>query len=295
MKKILCVVMTTLLISGCSMGSSWENPIPEEEFLVVAHRGASAYEPENTLPAFELAEKLDADYVELDVQMTKDGQLVVMHDKDVKRTTESEGEIQAATLDELKQLNADEKKGGKPAEHSLPAGAYQVPTLKEVVNTVDEDVHFVIEMKNTKEYIGLEVKLVEFLEEHQLIGIDRNGFPKAIVHSFNEKALKQIHKLNPNIPLLQLITFEEEEEAVLDKKEVQEIQAYATGIGVNYESLTPSFVNTMHEKNLAVFAYTVNDEMDALRLRAMGVNGIHTDHPDLLKNKSTNKGQLSDK
>lgn len=270
-------------MSGCSMSSTWDNPIPKDEFLVVAHRGASSYEPENTLPAFKLAENLDADYIELDIQLTKDGELVVMHDKDVKRTTESEGKIQQVTVAELKQLTADEKKGGEKADHTLPEEAYKVPTLKEVIDAVGEHVHFIIELKNAKEYIGLEVKLVELLEEQQLIGPDQNGLPKAIVHSFNKQSLKQVHKLNPDIPLLQLISFEEGEEAIIDEKELQDIQTYAKGIGVTYDALTPAFVNTMHGKNLAVFAYTVNDETAALRLQAMGVNGIHTDQPDLLK------------
>ncbi|MDW0112570.1 glycerophosphodiester phosphodiesterase family protein [Sporosarcina saromensis] len=283
MKKIASVLIGTVLMSGCSMSSTWDNPIPKDEFLVVAHRGASTYEPENTLPAFKLAENLDADYIELDIQLTKDGELVVMHDKDVKRTTESEGKIQQATVAELKQLTADEKKGGEKADHTLPEEAYKVPTLKEVIEAVGERVHFIIELKNTKEYIGIEAKLVEFMEEHALIGPDQNGMPKVIVHSFNKRALKQIHKLAPNIPLLQLISFDEGEEAEVDEKEVQDIQTYAKGIGVTYEALTPAFVNTMHGKNLAVFAYTVNDETAALRLQAMGVNGIHTDQPDLLK------------
>ena len=89
--------------------------MPEEGFLIIAHRGASAYEPENTMPSFELAEDLDSDYVELDIHLTKDGELIVMHDDDVKRTTEAVGKIKDHTLAELKELTANQEKGEKVA------------------------------------------------------------------------------------------------------------------------------------------------------------------------------------
>src|SRR5690606_16788217 len=111
MKKILFIISTAILLSACNIGNDWDNPMPEEGFLMIAHRGASAYELENTLPSFELAEDLNADYVELDVHLTGDGQMIVMHDDDVKRTTEAVGKIKDFTLAELKELTANEEKG----------------------------------------------------------------------------------------------------------------------------------------------------------------------------------------
>ncbi|MCM3743912.1 hypothetical protein M3193_07125 [Sporosarcina luteola] len=282
MKKLLLLLSTAILLSACSIGNEWDNPMPEEGFLIIGHRGASAYEPENTLPSFELAEDLNADYVELDVHLTKDGELIVMHDDDVKRTTEAAGKIKDFTLAELKQLTADEKKGKKIAASGRDEEEYEVPTLREVVEQMKGDLRFVIELKDTEQYPGIEEELVRLMEEQELIGHDAKGYPKAVILSFDKKALKQVHKIDPEIPLIQLVSFDEGEEAALTKKELKDILSYASGVNVSYEALTPPFVNSMHDEGLAVYAYTVNDAEAALRLKAMGVNGIATDEPDLL-------------
>lgn len=282
MKKILLIISTAILLSACNIGNEWDNPMPEEEFLIIAHRGASAYEPENTIPSFELAEDLNADYVELDIHLTKDGELIVMHDDDVKRTTEAVGKIKDFTLAELKELTANQEKDGKVAVSGKDEEAYEIPTLQEVVEEMKGDIRFVIELKDTDQYPGIEEELVELMKESGLTGTDAKGYPKAVIHSFDKKALKQVHKIDPEIPVIQLISFDEGEEAELTEKELKDILTYASGINVSYESLTPPFVNTMHDEDLAVYAYTVNDPEAALRLKAMGVNGIHTDEPDLL-------------
>lgn len=283
MKKLFVIISTAILLSACNIVNEWDNPMPEEGFLIIAHRGASAYEPENTLPSFELAEDLNADYVELDVHLTKDGELIVMHDDDVKRTTEAVGKIKDYTLAELKELTANEEKGekvvvsGKDEEE-----AYEIPTLQEVFEEMKGDIRYVIELKDAKQYPGIEEKLVMLMSDYDMIGDDDNGYPKAVIHSFDKKALKQVHTIEPAIPLMQLISFEEGEEAHVSKEELQDLLTYASGIDVSYEALTPPFVNTMRDEGLAVYAYTVNDAEAALRLKAMGVNGIHTDEPDIL-------------
>ncbi|MGN7387164.1 glycerophosphodiester phosphodiesterase [Sporosarcina sp. SAFN-015] len=282
MKQLLCIISTAILLSACSIGNDWDNPMPEEGFLIIGHRGASAYEPENTMPSFELADDLNADYVELDVHLTKDKELIVMHDDDVKRTTEAAGKIKDFTLAELKELTANKEKGGKVAVSGKNEEAYEIPTLREVIEEMKGELRFVIELKDTEQYPGIEEELVSLMKEYELTGVDRKGYPKAVIHSFDKKALKQVHEMDSTIPLLQLISFDEGEEAELSQKELKDILSYASGISVSYEALTPPFVNTMHGEGLAVYAYTVNDPEAALRLQAMGVNGIHTDEPDIL-------------
>lgn len=283
MKKFLLIISTVIFLSACNIGNDWDNPMPEEGFLIIAHRGASAYEPENTIPSFELAEDLNADYVELDVHLTKDGELIVMHDDDVKRTTEAVGKIKDYTLVELKTLTANEEKGKKVAVSGKDEEEeYEIPTLLEVFEEMGEDIRYVIELKDADQYPGIEEKLVKLMEEQEMIGADGKGYPKAVIHSFDKKALKQVHKIEPAIPLMQLISFDEGEEAEVTEKELKDLLAYASGIDVSYEALTPAFVNTMHDEGLAVYAYTVNDPEAALKLKAMGVNGIHTDEPDIL-------------
>ncbi|MCG3089559.1 glycerophosphodiester phosphodiesterase [Sporosarcina cyprini] len=283
MKKIVMACLVIFMMTGCSIGEKKSAVFPDGDFFLVGHRGASAYAPENTLASFGLAEDLGADYIELDIHETKDGQLVVMHDKDVSRTTEGHGDIETYTLKELKSLSIVEKKKDKTTVIG-PSEYLAVPTLQEVFDQFGDSLNYVIELKNPSHYPNIEEKLVQQLKQNELIQKDKKGRPRAIIHSFNEKALKRVHKLNPDIPLLQLISFDEGEEAELSKKKIEKLLSYADGIGVSYEALTPPFVNYMHEKGLAVFAYTVNDPETALRLQAMGLNGIHTDKPDLLGN-----------
>ncbi|MEK3935524.1 glycerophosphodiester phosphodiesterase family protein [Sporosarcina sp. FSL W7-1349] len=275
------MILLILLLGGCGLHKV-SGPMPDDEFLVIAHRGASAYLPENTLEAFSLAEKLDAPYIELDIHLTKDGEMVVMHDDDVSETTEANGEIAGFTLAELKQLSADARHDKIAV--SGPEDAFAVPTLKEVFDQFGDQMNYVVELKDPGQYPGIEEKLVALLKQYELIGFDESGHPKAVVHSFSEKGLKRVHELEPAIPLLQLISFDEDEEAKLSDKEVKDLRKYAAGVGISYEALSPSFVNEMHRQDLAVYAYTVNDEEAALKMKSMGVNGIHTDHPDLLKN-----------
>ncbi|MDW0116915.1 glycerophosphodiester phosphodiesterase family protein [Sporosarcina thermotolerans] len=282
MKKIIGICIALILLSACSLGSDWDNPMPEDGFIMIAHRGASAYEPENTLPSFELAEKLDADYIELDVHLTKDGELIVMHDDEVDRTTESMGKIKDYTLRELKELDANEEEGEIVAVTGRDKDAYEIPILSEVFDEMADDIHYVIELKDTEQYVGIEKKIIDLMKEYELISENSNGYPRAIIHSFDKEALKEVHRLNPAIPLLQLISFDEDEEAKIPKKELKDMLSYASGVGVSYEAITPSFVNKMHKEGLVVHAYTVDDAEAALRLKAMGVNGIHTNEPDLL-------------
>ncbi|BAQ10137.1 glycerophosphoryl diester phosphodiesterase [Bacillus sp. OxB-1] len=275
------MILLILLLGGCGLHKV-SGPMPDDEFLVIAHRGASAYLPENTLEAFSLAEKLDAPYIELDIHLTKDGEMVVMHDDDVSETTEANGEIAGFTLAELKRLSVDAR-DGKIAV-SGPEDAFAVPTLKEVFDQFGDQMNYVVELKDPGQYPGIEEKLVALLKQYELIGFDESGRPKAVVHSFSEKGLKRVHELEPAIPLLQLISFDEDEEAKLSDKKVKDLRKYAAGVGISYEALTPPFVNEMHRQDLVVYAYTVNDAEAALKMKSMGVNGIHTDHPDLLKN-----------
>ncbi|MBD7985210.1 glycerophosphodiester phosphodiesterase [Sporosarcina sp. Sa2YVA2] len=282
MKKIIMLFAGLLiLLTGCSIGTKWNNPIPNDEFLIIGHRGASAYEPENTIPSFELAKNLGSDYIELDVHLTKDDKLVIMHDKDVKRTTESKGKIKNHTLAELKELTADEDKDGKVAA-SAQKEAYDIPTLQEVLAQMTDETRFVIELKDPDEYDGIEEKLVSMMNDYGLIEKDKKGYPKAVIHSFDEESLQKVHRLNKDIPLLQLISFDDGEEAKMTSKELTKLQTYAIGVGVSYEALNAEFVSAMHQANIIVFAYTVDDREDAVKLQAMGVNGIHTNKPDLL-------------
>ena len=281
-KKLISVLFGALILAGC--GEENHSVMPKDDFLVIAHRGASAYAPENTLASYGLAEDMDADYVELDIHLTKDSQLAVMHDKDVSGTTEGKGEIGDYTLDELKQLSADFRFDDKDQiAISGSSEEYAVPELSEVFSQFGEDMNFIIELKDPKKYPGIEEKLVEVLKEYEMIDFDDNGYPRVVIQSFEKKGLQNVHELNPDIPLLKIISFDDGEQAKLSKKEIDELVSYTVGIGVDYEALTPSFISKMNENGLLVYAYTVNDAEAALKMKEMGANGIITDRPDLAR------------
>jgi len=277
---ILCAL---LLLSGCSKSGAKNGAMPSEDFLIIAHRGASAYVAENSLASFELADELAADYIELDIHLTKDGQLAVMHDADVSGTTEANGKIAELTLSELKELSVNfrHKDEDKKAVNG-PSEEYAVPTLDEVFGQFGDNMNFIVELKDPKDYPGIEEKLVEALKQKDMIGFDKNGHPKVAIQSFSEKGLKRIYELNQDIPLLKLISFDDDEEAKLSKKELDELLTYVSGLGVSYEALTVPFIKKMHEEGLSVYAYTIIDAETALKMMAIGANGIHTDRPDIL-------------
>lgn len=277
MKKI--VLAGVLFLTACGADSG---PVPKDEFSIVGHRGASAYVPENTLESFALAEQLDADYVELDIHLTADDQVVVMHDSDVDKTTDTEGDILSFTLEELKELSADFSDDDDKTVDSETEGNYEVPTLREVLDEFSEKLRFVVELKDPARYIGIEEKLVMIMEEYDLVGWNEDDYAKALVHSFDEPGLKKVHELKEEIPLLQLIKFEEDEEAELSDKEIEALKEYAIGVGITYEAMTKKFVDRMHDNDLIVHAYTVNDKDVAIKMKEMGVNGIHTDKPDIM-------------
>ena len=282
-KKLISVLFGALLLVGCGQ-EEIQFVMPNDDFIVVAHRGASAYAPENTLAAYGLAEDMDADYVELDIHMTKDSQLAVMHDKDVSGRTKGKGEIGDYTLDELKQLSADFRFDEKDQiAASGPSEEYAVPELGEVFSQFSEGMNFIIELKDPEKYPGIEKKLVELLKAYGRIGFDNNEYPRAVVQSFDKKALQNIHELNPAIPLLKIIPLDDGEQAELSKEKIDELVSYAVGIGVDYEALTPSFISQMNDNGLVVYAYTVNDAEAVREMQEMGANGIITDRPDLAR------------
>src|SRR5438128_113484 len=106
MQRLHVILALFLIVAACGVSEINMEPFPVKEPIIIAHRGASAYTPEHTILAYEAAKQAGADYIEIDLQMTKDGVLVAMHDEKVDRTTDGTGFVKEYTLEELKQLNA---------------------------------------------------------------------------------------------------------------------------------------------------------------------------------------------
>jgi len=278
---VLCGCSNTTVTSETNVSIDQNAPLlSPERFLNIAHRGASGYAPEHTILSYELGEKMHGDYIEIDLQMTKDGVLIAMHDADISRTTDKEGNVNEFTLREIEQLDAGTWFNEANVDDAQPAFAHtKIPTLDEIIETFGTESNYYIEVKHPEEYPDMVETLVTTLEKHQLIG-DHVPGGKVIIQSFNPESLKEVQQLNDSIPLIQLYRFDKK--AALSEKELMEVKSYAIGIGVNSQSLTEQFVRQMRAEDLLLHAYTVNEEKEMTKFINWGVTGIFTDYPDVL-------------
>ncbi|SDO20649.1 glycerophosphoryl diester phosphodiesterase [Psychrobacillus sp. OK028] len=278
MRLIFSFLVVLSLISGCASQDSIQ-PIETQEILFIAHRGASAFAPEHTMTAYEIAHQANVDYIEIDLQMTKDGVLVAMHDEKLDRTTDGTGFVKEYTLKELKNLNA-----GKWFNEANPGLANRefeqekVPTLEEIFLHFGDDVNYYIELKSPRIYEGMEEKVVALIKKYDLIQED-NNLPKVILESFNEDSLTKLHALEPSLPLIQLLSFKEK--ATLSNLDFERLRGYASGIGMHIKSADQDFIHEAQLNGLQVHLFSIKNEIDMKNAIQLDANGIFIDNPTL--------------
>lgn len=248
--------------------------------LNIAHRGASGHAPEHTLASYETGEEMIGDYIEIDLQMTLDGELIAMHDSDVSRTTDGLGLVKELTLEEIKVLDAGTWFNDENLDLAQPAFSnLKIPTLDEIIEMFGTDANYYIETKTPEEYPNMVKKLVVILKAHELIGPDvPKG--KVIIQSFSRESLLEAKKLEPAIPLIQLISYKDT--AMISEAELNKIKEYAIGIGANFKYLNEDYISKVREAGLLLHPYTVNETEDMKQLIDWGVSGMFTDYPDRL-------------
>jgi glycerophosphoryl diester phosphodiesterase len=218
--------------------------------LRIGHRGAKAYEPENTLRSFKKALEIGVDAVELDVRKTKDNQLVVIHDADVKRTTDGKGLVSELTLKEIKEFSAEQGE--------------KIPTLKEALDFLDKKVKILIELKEA----GVEEKMLAAVREN---GLHKN----VIIVSFIEEALRKVRELNKEVETgLIYVKHKNPIKAALDLKASYLLPLYRFTHTAN--------VQKAHENGLKVIVWTVNKPEEVAEYAKKGVDGIASDKPEIL-------------
>lgn len=224
----------------------------DDNFVLIAHRGASYYKPENTLLSFQKAIDLGAKFIEFDVRKSLDGHLVVMHDSKVDRTTDGNGKVRNKKLSELKNLNAGEGE--------------EIPTVNKVFKLLKDRVKFVVELKeeNTEEQI------LDMIYRYDLL-------KDVILVSFKKKVLKKIRALDNNIPT-GLITLT----GIGGIKSAVDLGCRA--LATNVYLATRRKVEDAHKNNLLFFCWTSDDKKKCLQLKNIGVDGVITNKPDLLEN-----------
>lgn len=229
---------------------------------VWAHRGASAHAPENTLPAFELAYALGADAIELDVQLSKDGVPVIIHDEKIDRVSDGTGYVREYTLEELRSFSVNQK---------FPAyGRVGIPTLSEVYDLVTNmELEINLELKNSEIfYEGLEEKVLKLAEEK---GVEE----RIIYSSFNHYSMRKIQRLLPSARTAFLYS-----EGILDIADyASKHGAYAVHPSMkNLEYPGVDIVRACHDRGVKVHVWTVNKEADIEKLQKMGADAVITNY-----------------
>jgi len=246
------------------------NRIEGDNFTVVAHRGASAYCPENTLVSFKRAIAMGADMVELDVQLTLDGEVVVFHDENLTRCTNGKGRIADYTLAELKKLDAGiwfdkEYKGTR------------IPTLVEVLSLCKNKVAVNIEIKT--EIVAKTIS--GGIEEKCLKIIDQGGMREHIVFSsFDPRAIRHLKEIDRTVAAA--VLFERRYYGSKLPSEIIELLG-ADAFNCSQDELSKKWLTDLKLNNIPVNIYTVNDKKNMRRFLDMGVSGIFTNKPDILK------------
>lgn len=241
-----------------------------DDFVVIAHRGASAYAPENTHSAFKLAIDMQAEMIELDLLLSKDGVPVVFHEDELERTTGVAGLVSEHTFAELRNFDTgvwfSEEYAGEP-----------FPTLEEVLAYSKDKIAVNIEIKHESvtDYVegGIVDKALSLVEN---AGMEN----EVIFSSFDYRVMEHLNLLAPQIP--KALLYEEQQSGNLSPAELvgkYNVDAFNCSI----RQLSNEWIEELNANNIPFFVYTVNDEENMRKVINAGAKGIFSDKPDLLK------------
>ena len=222
--------------------------------LKIGHRGAKGHAPENSLISFQKALDMQVDGIELDVHLSADGELIVIHDQTIDRTTSGKGLVNKLSLHELKSVLIENK--------------HEIPTLQEVFDLVNQNCVINIELKTYE----TAAKVTELIEKY--VSEKNWQYDCFLVSSFDWNALQQVRFLNDEIPI-GILTETNLDLALAFAKFIQ-----AKSIHPHFHLLTKENTVQMQEEGFQVFAWTVNEPEDIQKIKSFNVNGIITDFPD---------------
>jgi glycerophosphoryl diester phosphodiesterase len=218
--------------------------------LKIGHRGARAYAPENTITSFKKAIEIGVDAIELDVRKTKDNKLIVIHDADVKRTTNGKGLVSELKLEEIKRFSTE--------------GDEKIPTLEEALDFIDKKVKVFIELKET----GIEEQVLDLVHKKGLAD-------NVVIVSFLEEALRNVRSMDKKI-----------ETGLIYARHSNPIKA-ALELKANYLFALYRFTHTAnvekaHQNGLKIIVWTINTAEEVKEYAKKGVDGIASDKPDII-------------
>jgi glycerophosphoryl diester phosphodiesterase len=261
-KKASCL---TSLVSACLLLLVGFNEHPPKQLemtgmISVAHRGASSYAPENTQAAFRKGLELGADFLECDVHLSKDSELIIMHDDKVDRTTNGTGFVKDYTLAELKELDAGITFGDS-------FSGEKIMTLDELLEEFYGEIGLLIEIKKSSLYPGIEEKVVELLKKYGNV----NG---VIVQSFDIESMRKMHSL---LPELQIAILMQPSTLLPSSKRLEDLTSFATYINFNVSYINKRMVDRIHAYGGKVLVWSKKDQQLISKAFQYGVDGIITD------------------
>ncbi len=241
---------------------------PRSQPLVIAHRGSAAHAPENTLAAFRLAVEQNADAIELDVDLTRDGFVVVMHDAAIDRTTDGQGRVADLTLAEIRRADAGAWKG------AVFTGE-RVPLLEEVFEAVGQRVLINVEIKGmSPRGTGLEARVAALIEKHGLID-------RVIISSFNPFALRRVKRAHPRLACG--LIYAPDLPIFLRDAWLAPLIPGLNARHPHHSQVNRAVVGQFHARGLAVNVWTVNQAGVARAMVEAGVDGLIGDDPILIR------------
>jgi glycerophosphoryl diester phosphodiesterase len=239
--------------------------------LIIGHRGASGYAPENTLASFEEALRLKADMIELDIQLTSDDQWIVIHDLTLKRTCGLAQKVLSTPLSVIQTLDAG-------SWFSPSFAGEGIMTLDQLLTWGRSRININIEIKGKAKKKGKSIEtLLEKIADHKMTR-------HVILSSFEWRTLRKIRQLNRTIPIGVLVN---REPRLLYMREAIDLKAFSIHFPV--KKIKKELIEMLHDRQIKVWLYTVDQAEEMAKYFQMGVDGIFTNYPDLPRRKGSYK------
>jgi glycerophosphoryl diester phosphodiesterase len=240
------------------------NQVTGQSPVIIAHRGASFEAPENTLASVNLAWEQNADAVEIDVYLSKDNKIMVIHDKDTKRTAGEKLVVKESMASDLRKLDVGSFK-------SPDYKGEKIPFLSEVIETIPEGKKLIVEVK-----CGTEI--LPFLKESF---INSGKIGQLVIISFDFDVVAGAKKIMPEVPVywLHFNLAGEYNTKWIEKAR----EADLDGLNFRYKGISEEFIKSVHDANMEIYAWTVDDPEEAAKLCGFGIDGITTNRPGWMK------------
>ncbi len=263
-RKSVMVILFSLALAGC-----------QSQTTFIAHRGASHLAPENTVASANLAWAKEADAVEVDIYLSQDGQIMVIHDKTTKRTAGEDLDVAKTTTSQLRQLDVGSFKD------QVYAGE-KIPLLEEIIATVPAKRQLFVEIKCGPEVLPPLQQVIESSGKQDQI----------VIIGFDLETVTTSKRMMPDIPTYWLVGTQKNKETEVwiphsESLVDQAIENGLDGLNVHWAGVTKPFVQHAHAAKQNLYVWTVDDPIEATRLVKLGVQGITTNRPQWLKSQIT--------